>query len=300
MTTRSPHLYDYLLLFALAAIWGGAFVLTKIAVDEIPPATQTAYRLMISVGLLWIVFVGLRQSFPSGLKTHILLLVAGLFSTALPFFFIAWGQQVVPPGLTSVLMAFMPLVALVTAHYFTDDEKFSLSNLLGVFLGIIGVGVLVGPSALLGLGGDIVHQGAILLAAACYAVNAVVTKFLLHLTKTQLVTLSITYGLLPMILLAQFVDGPFTLDYSFLPLAAVFVLALFQTVLASFIMVLIVKRQGANFFSQINLLIPLLGVLWAFLIFSEQPSINSGLALFIILLGVFVAGRRSKPVRTGA
>ncbi|MEP3525922.1 MAG: DMT family transporter [Hyphomicrobiales bacterium] len=300
MTRRTPQVYDYLLLFALASVWGGAFVLTKIAVDEIPPATQTVYRLFLSVGLLWAIFLWLKQALPRDFKTHVLLLLAGLLNTAMPFFFIAWGQQVVAPGLTSVLMAFMPLVTLIVAHFFTDDEKFSLPKVVGVFLGIIGVAVLVGPSILVGFGGDILHQGAILLAAGCYAGNAVVTKFLLHLTKTQLITLSITYGFVPMVLFAWLIEGPFTLGYSFAPLAAVALLAIFQTVLASFLMVMLINRQGANFFSQINLLIPLFGVFWAFLIFSEQPSINSGLALLIILLGVFVASRRFKPDSTGA
>lgn len=300
MTKSAPHLFDYLLLFGLAAIWGGAFVLTTIAVEEIPPATQTAYRLFLAVALLWVIFLGGKQGFPRDWKTHGLLLLAGCAGTAVPFFLIAWGQQVVAPGLTSVLMAIMPLITLLAAHYFTHDEKFSLFKVLGVLLGIIGVSVLVGPSILSGLGGDIVHQGAILLAASCYAMNAVVTKFLLHLSKTQLVTLSITYGFVPMVFMARFIDGPFTLDYSFAPMAAVGVLAVLQTVLASFMLVMLINRQGANFFSQINLLVPLFGVFWAFLIFSEQPSINSGLALLIILLGVFVASRRFKPDSTGA
>lgn len=300
MTGRAPHVVDYLLLFGLAALWGAAFVFTKIAVDEIPPATQTAYRLILSAALLWVIFITLKQGFPRDLKTHALLLLAGLLGTAMPFFFIAWGQQVVSPGLTSVLMAIMPLVTLITAHFFTHDEKFSLFKVLGVALGVIGVGVLVGPSILAGLGGDIVHQSAILFAACCYAMNAVVTKFLLHLPKTQLVTLSISYGVVPVVVLARYMDGPFTLDYSFAPLASVAVLAVFQTVLASFLLVLLINRQGANFFSQINLLVPLFGVFWAFLIFSEQPSINSGVALFIILSGVIVARARMKPVATGA
>ena len=300
MTKPGPHLYDYLLLFGLAAIWGGAFVLIKIAAEEIAPATQTAYRLFFAVALLWVIFLVGKQGFPRDWKTHGLLFLAGCGGTAIPFFLIAWGQQVVAPGLTSVLMAIMPLITLLAAHYFTHDEKLSLFKVLGVLLGIIGVSVLVGPSILLGLGGDIVHQGAILLAASCYAMNAVVTKFLLHLSKTQLVTLSITYAFVPMIFMARFIDGPLTLDYSFVPMAAVGVLAVLQTVLASFMLVLLIKRQGANFFSQINLLVPLFGVFWAFLIFSEQPSINSGLALFIILLGVFVASRRFKSDSTGA
>jgi len=164
-------------------------------------------------------------------------------------------------------MAIMPLATLLFAHFATRDEKFTMPKLLGVGLGIFGVVLLVGPSFLTGLGGDLLHQGAILLAAGCYAFNAVLIKFLLNVQKLALVTLQLSFACLVMVPVAYFND----------------------TVLAGFVLVVIVQRQGASFFSQINLLVPLFGVLWAFLIFSEQPSINAGVALFLILSGVIVA-----------
>jgi len=52
-TGKSAGLIDYALLFGLAALWGSSFIFIKISVDEIPPLTQTAYRLFIAMVLVF-------------------------------------------------------------------------------------------------------------------------------------------------------------------------------------------------------------------------------------------------------
>ncbi|MEM8796325.1 MAG: DMT family transporter [Pseudomonadota bacterium] len=295
-TGNRPSLLDYSLLFGLAAVWGSAFIFIKIGVSEIPPVTMTAYRLVAAILPLWLVYLFVGQPLPNRPAIWGLVALAGFFGTTLPFFLIAWGQTLVEPGLTAILMAIMPLMTLLLAHLFTEDEKFSVNKGLGVLMGILGVVMLVGPAALFALGGDFFHQLAILGGATCYAINAVIYKFLIGVPRLTLAAWSITIGLLPLIPAALVVDGPFHFDYSTGALAATVLLGLVHTSAAAFILFSLIKRQGATFFSQINLLVPLFGVFWAFLIFSEEPAINAVLALLLILAGVAVAER---PARSG-
>ncbi len=290
---KMPSLSDYALLFFLSTIWGSAFVFTTIAVRDIPPATQTSFRLLGSAFILWVLFAIYSRYIPKGIKVHFLIFLSGLLGTAIPFLLISWGQVVVAPGLTAVLMAVMPLATLGIAHFFTRDEKFSLNKFSGVVLGITGVAILVGPSVLSGIGTDFWRQGAILLAACCYAANAVVTKFLLDVPKVTLLTLSISYGLLPVSIFSYYKEGAIHLDYGFSALGSVALLAAFHTVFASFLFIILIKRQGASFLSQINLLIPLFGVFWAYIFFQEKPSIHVAFALIVILSGILVARGRS-------
>ena len=295
MSDKKPaRLVDYALLFGLAALWGSSFIFIKISVDSIPPLTQTTYRLFIGMSLTWLLFALYREALPHSPRIWILIFSSAVVGVALPFWLISWGQTVVTPGLTAILMAIMPLGTLLIAHMLTKDEKFTTWKLLGVGFGIFGVVLLVGPTLLGQLGGEFLNQGAILLGALCYALNAVITKYLLDIPKLVLVMLIMTFGFFMVLPAAYFYEGPFHFDYDPWSLIAVFVLAVFHTVIAGFVLVLIVQRQGANFFSQINLLVPLFGVLWAFLIFSERPSINAGIALIFILAGVIVARGKVK------
>lgn len=299
MTGARAGLVDYLVLFALGTLWGSSFIFTKIAVADIPPATQTAYRLIGGMVVIWALFFVIGGSMPRRLKTHLLVAFSGILGTGLPFYLIAWGQMVVPPGLTAILLAVMPLLTLVFAHFFTTDERFSSKKAAGVSIGFIGTVILVGPALLAGLGSDITRQLAVLLAASCYAANTIVTKAILHVPPIPLVCLSITYGMIPVVVGAFIFDGPFHLAYSFKALSAVAILSVFHTVLATFMLVFLIRRQGATFFSQINLLVPIFGVGWAFLIFGEQPGANDALALLLILTGIAVARGGLQPSQTG-
>ena len=291
---RPAGFVDYALLFGLAALWGSSFIFIKISVDSIPPLTQTTYRLFVGMCFTWLIFAFYREALPRSPRIWCLIALSALVGVALPFFLISWGQTVVAPGLTAIFMAIMPLGTLLMAHFFTKDEKFSKWKLIGVGFGIFGIVLLVGPALLGQLGGDLLHQGAILLGALCYALNAVVTKYLLEVPKLVLVMFLMTFAFIMVLPVAFIQEGSFHFDYDLLPMGAVFVLAVFHTVIAGFVLVLIVERQGANFFSQINLLVPQFGVLWAFLIFSERPSINAGIALIFILAGVIVARGKVK------
>ena len=48
------------------------------------------------------------------------------------------------------------------------------------------------------------------------------------------------------------------------------VLGVVQTAVATMLLFAIVRRQGASFFSQINFLVPLFGVMWGVLILAER------------------------------
>ena len=57
----------------------------------------------------------------------------------------------------------------------------------------------------------------------------------------------------------------------------------------------LIGRQGASFFGQINLLVPMAGVLWGAIILGERLSANAFLALAIIVSGVALARMGTKP-----
>ena len=207
----------------------------------------------------------------------------------LPFSLIAWGEEVVDAGLAAILMGGMPLYTLVLAHVFTPDEKLNAAKLIGVLFGFVGLIVLIGPGKLAQLGTDAVRQLGIAAAALCYAVNAVVTKHLIGLPRRALataVTLAATVTMIPVSLM---IDRPWTLRPDAVSLWCTLGLGIVHTAIATLIMLAIVRRQGASFFGQINLLVPVFGVFWAVLILAERPSANAIIALAIILAGTAIA-----------
>ncbi|MBK9924374.1 MAG: DMT family transporter [Anaerolineales bacterium] len=160
---------------ALGLIWSSSFLWIKIAVQEIPPITLVAYRVLF--GLLFGVVMILiqRVSLPRDSKVWIPVLVLGITNVAVPFFLISWGEQSINSGVAAILDATVPLFSLVIAHFTLPDDKMTVPKVTGLLIGFAGVIILMSkdiggsPSSLLG-------QGAVILACVFYAISGIYAR----------------------------------------------------------------------------------------------------------------------------
>ena len=178
-------------------------------------------------------------------------------------------------------------------HFFTSDEKLTVRKAVGVSLGLAGLIVLMGPDRLANLGDETVRELAVAGAATCYGINALITKRLVHLPRRAVAAAMMVVSAAIMIPASLVIDRPWTLAPSTESLVSVLVLGVVQTAVATMLLFAIVRRQGASFFSQINFLVPLFGVVWGALILAERPSANALLALVLILIGIAVVRGRA-------
>lgn len=293
----SAGAFDYALLLGLATIWGGSFTLIAFTLEDFPPATMSMIRLFLGAAILGVIaiFLGDRMAITS--RTIILLMLVGLFGNAIPFTLIAWGQQVVDAGLASILMGIMPIATLLLAHFFTDDEPLTKWKLIGVCVGLMGLVVLVGPAVLGRLGDDGIRQIAILGAAISYGINAIITKSLLGLPRMAAGAALVLAGALWLVPIAFVLEDFTAISPSVASVWAIVLLAIFPTALAALLMFKIIDRQGAGFFGQINLIVPLAGVVWAYLFLNEALEPRAAFALLIILSGVAVSRIRPSNLK---
>ncbi len=286
-----PGPVEFGILFALALVWGSSFVMIKLAIATIPAASTTAGRLILAAVIFLAITMISRERGRLATREWGWIAAAAALGNALPFLLISWGQEVVDAGIASILMAVMPLSTIIMAHVFTRDEKLNWRKGLGVSLGMVGLIVLVGPQNLGGLGDDIIRQLAILLAAISYAASAIVMKRLVHLPLNKLGAAVMSLSALMIVPVAVVFDQPWLLQPSMLSLVAVAVLGIAATAFGMILMFLLVRRQGASFFSQINFLVPPVGFFLAAWLLSERPGLNAYLALVIILISIAIARR---------
>lgn len=291
-----PLVFDYALLMTLAAIFGGAFMLTKIAVAEVPPATIVLARLVIAALFVGLAMVIAGQKLAPMLDHWKPIVVAGFFGNAMPFFLISWGQEKVDAGLTAILMAVMPLITIVIAHFMTGDEKLNAFKVAGFCLGLLGVAVLIGFDKLASLGEETVRQYAIMAAACCYAIHANVSRWLTGLPRRSVSTAVLLVSALMLLPFSLLIDQPWTLEISSETAWALIALGVFPTGLGTLMLFAIVTRQGAGFLSQINFLVPVFGIFWAILFLGEVLPSNATLALGLILAGIAIARIKTNTI----
>ncbi|MBZ9782178.1 DMT family transporter [Pseudomonas sp. REP124] len=138
---------DLFRLLSLAAIWGASFLFMRIIAPEIGTIPTAFFRVSIAAaGLLVILgLMRVRWEFKGKLKTVMLL---GVINSGLPATLYSVAAQVLPAGYSAIFNATTPLMGVLIGGLFFH-ERLTVARLGGVFLGLLGVGVLTraGPVA---------------------------------------------------------------------------------------------------------------------------------------------------------
>lgn len=237
------------------------------------------------------IMIAAGQKLPAPGAVWIYIFLSGLFGNALPFSLVSWGQVKVDAGLAAIFMAVMPLATILLAQIFTDDERINRWKMAGVLLGFAGIVVLMGKDSFTTLGDEVQRQFAILLAAICYALNAIITRKLTSLPKYSMVTALMVAASVLMVPASLLLDQPWTVTVHADSIVAVLVLAVGSTAVATLLILVIIDRCGATFLSQINFMVPLFGVMFGALLLSERLSVNAYIALIIILAALALSRR---------
>jgi len=290
----SPKIADYALLILLAVILASSFVFTSIAVRDISPLLVVSGRLAIALLLFFLLMIAAGSHWPRG-SVWFYIAASALFGNALPFSLINWAQTSVAASVTSIYMAVMPLATVILAHFVTSDEKLSSGKLAGVLLGLAGVVVLMGFDSLRTLGGNTVKELAIVFAALCYAVNALIMRKLSGVDVRSLLTALMLLSLFMVLPFALFFEISLPERHAYGGYLAVLALGVGPTAIATYLLLLIISRQGASFLSQINFLLPIGGTAFGIIFLREHLPPDALLALLLILGGIMLARISSTP-----
>ena len=284
------------LLGYLVLVWGFAFALIAIALEALHPLFIVWTRLCMGAAVMWIVWRWRGQAWRLGREWWRRLLLLSLTGNIIPFSLIAWAEQTVPSAEVGILMALMPIATLLLAHWLLDDESLTVGRVVGVVAGFVGVGLLMGDELLRsGMEGQLAGQLAAVLATLSYAFNGVYAKRLPDADPVALSVGTLLMGALLLVLPAVLSQGG-DLGWS-IPVkswAAVFVLGIMGTGLATWSYFVVVSERGPGFLSTINYLIPAVAFLAGTLWLAEPWSVRHLLALILILLGVALIQWRRK------
>jgi Predicted permease, DMT superfamily len=194
-------------------------------------------------------------------------------------------------------MGIMPIAVAVLAHFFTHDERLNLPRAIGVVTGFAGLIVLVGWEALRGLGSDAIAQLAILGGAICYAVTTIFVRRHGRGSGRDMALAAMICGTLLMVPTALVAGSPAYATFSVKSMMALGVLGVFSTAIATLLYFRLLKTIGAMVFSQVNYMIPMMGVFWGVVLLHEQPGWREAFALVCVISGITLVNMRSGIIR---
>src|SRR5919202_3503799 len=165
---------SWTLLLIVAGVWGGSFMLTAIAIRDLPVPVVALFR--TGVGALVLLPVALRRGALAGLRAQLgPVLLLGVVQLAAPFLLLGYGQRSVPSGLAGILVSSTPLWTALLAVWIDQEERSRGRGLFGLAVGLVGVALLCGLE-LSGSLDTLLGAAMLLLGALSYALGGFLGK----------------------------------------------------------------------------------------------------------------------------
>jgi drug/metabolite transporter (DMT)-like permease len=273
----------------LGAIWGGSFLFMRVAAADFGPLPLVETRLALGALVLLPFLWQARAQF----TPKVWLRIAGIaaINSALPFVLFAWGAERAPAGIGAITNALTVMFTALVAFIFYG-ERINPRRLTGLAAGFAGV-IILASGRTAGAG---VWQAALAgtAAAMLYGVGInLVRRYLTGYPPAAVAAVTLVCAALEVAPLAWL-----TWPQQALPAVAVgsaVLLGVLCTGVAFVFYYRLIARVGAARASTVTYLIPLFGVLWAWLVLHEPLTLTMAVAAALILGGVALSQQPQRP-----
>ncbi len=280
---------DWVLLISLAAIWGSAFMFIKISAVEFGPILLVTLRLLIA-GLVFVPLLLKKQNrlqFKPYLSS---ILIIAVVSNALPFTLFAFASLGATSNMLGILNGTTAFLTTFIA-YFWLKEFISSKQIVGLFLGFIGVVILVNPA---NGSSTILASLCALVGSLCYAFNGnYLQKYHQNSNKIVLIGWSMLFGGLLMLPLAVF-NLPNQMP-NFNSFLALLWLAVVSTGIGYLAYVRLIDRIGAVKTSTLTYLLPVFSIIWGAIFLNENITLIIFGGFMFVMMGMYFANSVKKP-----
>lgn len=281
----------WVILVALALIWGSSFILIKKGLVGLNPFQLGSLRIIFCAVFLFI--IGFRSL--STIHSHQWKYIAltSLFGTFIPAYLFAIAETKVSSSICSILNSLTPLNTLILGSI-VFGLNFKRSQFIGILVGLIGTAILIFNGNNQEGSENYYYSILVLIATICYATNVnLIKKYLSNVKPLAITTGNFLVMLAPAIAILCFTDFsskmnlPVTLHAMFF----VMILGIVGTGVANVIFYKLIQISSPVFASSVTYLIPIVALLWGFLD-NEMLTPLQFFGAFIILIGVYLANKK--------
>ena len=278
-------------LVLLAAIWGGSFLFLRIAAPRFGPVSLVDVRLalgaLVLAPFLW------RARGQLAAVGWFKIMAIGLVNTLLPFLLFAWSAERAPAGVSAIVNSMsVPFAALAAFVMFRD--QLGVRRMVGLAIGLIGVVVLASGDMDGAAIGPAVAAGSV--AALLYGVSAnLVKRHFAGLPPAAVAAATLAWGA---VLLAPFAAWQWpSAHVSAQAWLSSIALGVVCTGVAYAVYFRLIQRVGAPRATTVTYLVPVFGVLWAWLAIGEPLTVSMAFGGFLILGGMLFGQTRARAKR---
>ncbi|HCW7298473.1 TPA: DMT family transporter [Staphylococcus aureus] len=264
-------------------LWGSAFPMIKIALNDFSAESLSAFRLILATIIL-LPFVIIKKLPTPELRDIPVIFILGfcgfvIYHTALNF-----GETLISAGISGILLSTTPIFSSALAYIFLK-EHFSKWNWLSSLVAFIGISII-------SISKDdyttINVLGVFIILLASFSESLYFTFQKKYIEK---------YGFIAFTLYTIMASSPFMLIFipeiindihgaTFTSIVSVLYLAIFPTIIPYVLLAYIVKSVGVSDATMSLYLTPIVSLLLSYLLLDELPTTLAIIGGLITLLGV--------------
>ncbi|MCT6687326.1 DMT family transporter, partial [Staphylococcus aureus] len=264
-------------------LWGSAFPIIKIALNDFSAESLSAFRLILATIIL-LPFVIIKKLPTPELRDIPVIFILGfcgfvIYHTALNF-----GETLISAGISGILVSTTPIFSSALAYIFLK-EHFSKWNWLSSLVAFIGISII---SISKDYYTTISVLGVFIILLASFSESLYFTFQKKYIEK---------YGFIAFTLYTIMASSPFMLIFipeiindihgaTFTSIVSVLYLAIFPTIIPYVLLAYIVKSVGVSDATMSLYLTPIVSLLLSYLLLDELPTTLAIIGGIITLLGV--------------
>jgi drug/metabolite transporter (DMT)-like permease len=275
----------------MGLIWGIPYLLIKVAVGGLHPATLVFFRTAIGA-LLLIPLAAFRGELIPLLRYWRPVVLYTAIEVAAPWFLLADAERRLSSSLTGLCIAAVPLIGAVLAWLTSGNDRPAPRRVAGLVVGFVGVAVLVGLNVSVR---DLGAVGELGLVALGYAIGPMmISRQLASAPRIGVVAASLALPALAYapLALSQLPAGM----PSFQVIAAVLTLGIVCTALAFLIFFALIANVGPVRATVITYVNPAVALGLGILILHEPFTIGVAIGFALILIGSVLSTRRGAQI----
>jgi drug/metabolite transporter (DMT)-like permease len=277
---------------AMCVIWGVPYLLIRVAVRDLSPASLVLARTGIAA-LLLLPIAGARHELRPALRRWRPVLAFAAIEIAVPWVLLNDAEQKISSSLAALLIAGVPLIGVVIARTTGARERMGAENLVGLFVGVAGVAAIVGVNVEAAGVAPIVEMGGV---AVCYAVGPVILqRWLGGVPALGVITVSLAATALVYVPIAAFAvpeEMP-----SADAIWSVLGLAVVCTAIAFLLFFALIEEIGPVRATVITYVNPAVAAVLGVALLDERFTVGTGVGFVLVLIGSVLATRpgRTRP-----
>ena len=285
------HLVAVILAFAAVyIIWGTTYLVIRLAIETIPPFLMAGTRFFFAGALIFIILRARGAPMPERLHWRSAVIIGALLIVG-GSGMLTWSEQQVPSSTAALVVATMPLWMALFDWLIFKGSRPGRRVTLGLFLGLIGIILLIGPGQIMGTAGfSLVFLLILLLSPIFWSLGSLYSR---GADLPDNTFMSIAMEMLAggaLLLLAGLLTGEVSsLDVTAISkssLAAMAYLTLFGSIIAFSAYIWLLKYVPATKVATYTYVNPVIAVFLGWLILDETITPITIAAVVVIILAV--------------